>query len=136
MSKKNLKIRLSHNKWLHAISSTVFLLEEPALSERLGVDQSRAVLHLLVLGSDGARDRAVDLAGRLDGLHGAALLAHLQAGAGLGELGVDHVPQGVRRVLGHSDGSYRGKLLLVHSQETFQTLFRDGLYSFFYILSA
>ena len=66
MSKKNLKIRLSHNKWLHAISSAVFLLEEPALSERLGVDQSRAVLHLLVLGSDGARDRAVDLAGRLN----------------------------------------------------------------------
>ena len=93
----------------------VSLLEEPALSQRVSVDQSRAVLHLLVLGSDGARDRTVDLAGRLDGLHGAALLAHLQAGAGLGQLGVHHVPQGVRGVLRHPDSSC--------GEETFQTFY-------------
>ena len=58
----------------------VFLLEEPSLSQRVGVNESRAVLHLLVLSSDSAGHRAVDLTGRLDGLHRSALLPHLQAG--------------------------------------------------------
>ena len=52
----------------------VFLLEEPSLSQRVGVNESRAVLHLLVLGSDSAGHRAVDLTGSLHRLQGPALL--------------------------------------------------------------
>ena len=79
------------------------LLEQPALSQRVGVYQSRAVLHVFVLGGDSPRHGAVDLTGGLDGLHCPALLPHLQASPGVRQLGVHHLTQSVRRVLRDPD---------------------------------
>ena len=116
---------------LSTVACYSVLLEQPALSQRVGVYQSGTVLHVFILGGDSPRHGAVDLTGGLDRLHGPALLPHLQAGPGVRQLGVHHLAQGVRRVLRDPDGAWdtemESELLIGGGGLTYVTIQLDVL---------
>ena len=79
-------------------------LDEPAVAERVGVDERRVVDDGVVDGDDVAGERRVELADRLRRLDLAADLARRDAGAGAGQLDEDDVAELVGRVVGDADG--------------------------------
>src|SRR4029077_16590924 len=79
-------------------------LEDPALAERVGVDQLRLGRELVVPLADPAGDRRVEVARRFDRLHDAESLARVELAAGLGELEEHHVAELRLGEVGDADG--------------------------------
>lgn len=106
MGFQKLVVFLLTQKALYLVGFAELHFEEPSLVEARGVDEARLVLDFGVLLGDRSRHGRIHLAGRLHALEGAALVPLRDDCSDVRQLGVDHVAEGLLRVVGdahHTD---------------------------------